>query len=324
MTSYLELKKATCTAKTVSSLATRLMHFGRFLTEADPGLDTPGRARPATSHRALPRIGRDAADSRKGTVITPGEQQRRVLAAGNPHRHHRLGLGGGPVPAADLPRRHPEAAQGPAALPARRRRPAARRGTARVAEPAARLRAAPAAGLRAADRRAARPRARLRARGPRLRRLAESATRQARQRADGAARRGSPRPHRHNHRDPLAGQPLPHPRYGGPPSSCSPTTAPPVPERRARGTRPRGPGRRARSRRPHQLRHTYATAMERRGVASDATFRRLCEEGGVRVPVLPASCGRGCLAAGHAVVSGVPVPSLRQMAGCGIKIGCIR
>ena len=34
---YLELKKATCTPKTVSSLATRLMHFGRFLTGTDPG-----------------------------------------------------------------------------------------------------------------------------------------------------------------------------------------------------------------------------------------------------------------------------------------------
>ena len=32
------LKMATCKPKTVSSLATRLMHFGRFLTGTDPGL----------------------------------------------------------------------------------------------------------------------------------------------------------------------------------------------------------------------------------------------------------------------------------------------
>jgi integrase/recombinase XerC len=74
----------------------------------------------------------------------------------------------------------------------------------------------------------------------------------------------------------------------------------------------------------HWIRHTTLTWVERRGVASDATFRRSREEGGVGVPALPASCDRGCLAAGHAVVSGVPVPSLHQMAGCGIKIGCIR
>jgi integrase len=35
---------------------------------------------------------------------------------------------------------------------------------------------------------------------------------------------------------------------------------------------------------PHQLCHTYATALERRGVASDATFRRWREEGS----------GKGC------------------------------
>ena len=40
MTAYLERKMATCKPKTVSSLATRLMHFGRFLTGTDPGLVT--------------------------------------------------------------------------------------------------------------------------------------------------------------------------------------------------------------------------------------------------------------------------------------------
>ena len=75
---------------------------------------------------------------------------------------------------------------------------------------------------------------------------------------------------------------------------------------------------------PHQWRHTLGTRLKRRGVASDATFRRLREEGGAGVSALRASREGVRLTAGHAVVSGVPAPSLHQMAGCGIKIGCIR
>lgn len=37
---YLRRKSATCRPKTVSSLATRMMHFGRFLTTVDPGLSS--------------------------------------------------------------------------------------------------------------------------------------------------------------------------------------------------------------------------------------------------------------------------------------------
>jgi len=78
---YLELKKATCTAKTVSSLATRLMHFGRFLTETDPGLETLAgldRQRHVEPYLAsLP----GTANSKKDAVITVAEQQRRLLAA---------------------------------------------------------------------------------------------------------------------------------------------------------------------------------------------------------------------------------------------------
>jgi site-specific recombinase XerD len=75
---------------------------------------------------------------------------------------------------------------------------------------------------------------------------------------------------------------------------------------------------------PHVLRHTAAMRLQRRGVASDATFRRLGEDGGVRVPALPGVQRLGGLAAGHAAGAGVPVPSLHLMAGCGIKISCIR
>ena len=83
MTAYLELKLATCKPKTVSSLATRLMHFGRFLTRTDPGLaalaglDRQRHIEPYLASAA------GAADSRTDTAITPGEQQQRILAARN-------------------------------------------------------------------------------------------------------------------------------------------------------------------------------------------------------------------------------------------------
>jgi integrase len=81
LVSYLELKKATCTAKTVSSLASRLTHFGRFLTQADPGLNTLAgldRHRHIEPYLAsLP----GAPSSKNDAVISVGEQQRRVLAA---------------------------------------------------------------------------------------------------------------------------------------------------------------------------------------------------------------------------------------------------
>jgi integrase len=83
MTAYLELKLATCKPKTVSSLATRLTHFGRFLTAADPGLAglaDLGRQRHIEPYLASASA---AVDSRTGTAITPGEQQQRVLAARN-------------------------------------------------------------------------------------------------------------------------------------------------------------------------------------------------------------------------------------------------
>ena len=80
---YLELKKATCTPKTVSSLATRLMHFGRFLTLADPGLSTlSGLDRQRHIEPYLAFLA-DAPNSKKDAVITIGEQQRRILAVGN-------------------------------------------------------------------------------------------------------------------------------------------------------------------------------------------------------------------------------------------------
>jgi integrase len=80
MTAYLELKLATCRPKTVSSLATRLMHFGRFLTSADPqlvtvaGLDRQRHIEPYLA--SLPA----APNSKNDGVLTVADQHRRVLA----------------------------------------------------------------------------------------------------------------------------------------------------------------------------------------------------------------------------------------------------
>ncbi|MGO9728327.1 MAG: tyrosine-type recombinase/integrase [Streptosporangiaceae bacterium] len=83
MTAYLECKTATCKPKTVSSLATRLMHFGRFLTETDPGLATLAaldRRRHIEPYLAsLP----SAPNTKNDAVITAGERLCRVLAVGN-------------------------------------------------------------------------------------------------------------------------------------------------------------------------------------------------------------------------------------------------
>src|SRR6202034_3213329 len=83
MTAYLELKRATCKPKTVSSLATRLMHFGRFLTAADPGL--AGLAALDRRRHIEPYLASlaDAANSKNDGVITIGERHCRVLAGRN-------------------------------------------------------------------------------------------------------------------------------------------------------------------------------------------------------------------------------------------------
>ncbi|MFI5066293.1 MAG: tyrosine-type recombinase/integrase [Streptosporangiales bacterium] len=83
MTAYLERKMATCKPKTVSSLATRLMHFGRFLTGTDPGLVTLAaldRRRHIEPWLAsLP----SAPNTKNDNVITIGERHCRVLAVAN-------------------------------------------------------------------------------------------------------------------------------------------------------------------------------------------------------------------------------------------------
>ena len=101
MTSCLNLKLATCKPKTVSSLATRLTHFGRFLTAADPGLaslaglDRQRHIEPYLASAA------DAADSRTGTAITPENSSSGSSRPGTSSpivrlvRGFRVGAGGG-------------------------------------------------------------------------------------------------------------------------------------------------------------------------------------------------------------------------------------
>lgn len=76
---YLERKRATCDRKTVSAMATRLKHFGVFLTDTDPTL---------TSVRDLDRRRHiepflaslvDAVSAKDGTPISIGDRNRRVV-----------------------------------------------------------------------------------------------------------------------------------------------------------------------------------------------------------------------------------------------------
>lgn len=74
--------------------------------------------------------------------------------------------------------------------------------------------------------------------------------------------------------------------------------------------------------RRHDLRHTGLTWLERRGVASDATFGNLREDGSVRVAVLAGFRLSRPFGRGHAVFSGVPGRRLREVTACVIQIGC--
>ena len=80
---YLERKRATCVAKTVSSLATRLAHFGRYLAAVDPdiaslnSLDRRRHIEPFLTSLT------SAVNSATGAPITVADRIRRVHAVGN-------------------------------------------------------------------------------------------------------------------------------------------------------------------------------------------------------------------------------------------------
>ncbi len=76
--------------------------------------------------------------------------------------------------------------------------------------------------------------------------------------------------------------------------------------------------------RPHRLRHTYGTELDRRGVASDATFRARREDGAVRGGC-PGPAGRRSRRQSEPPgQDGRDRSVLRQMPGCCVHCGCIR
>jgi len=80
MIAYLERKKATCHAKTVSAMATRLKHFGVFLSTVDPDLTT---VRDLDRRRHIePWLASlvDVVSEKDGQPISIGDRNRRVLA----------------------------------------------------------------------------------------------------------------------------------------------------------------------------------------------------------------------------------------------------
>jgi integrase len=80
LVAYLERKRATCVPKTVSSLASRLMHFGVFLAQTDPALSSIAgldRCRHIEPYLAALI---DARNSKNGAVISAAERSRRILA----------------------------------------------------------------------------------------------------------------------------------------------------------------------------------------------------------------------------------------------------
>lgn len=80
---YLERKEVTCTRKTVSSLATRLVHFGLFVTTVDPSLASPAQLTRCTHIEpylvSLPR----SPNTKSSGILSVAEQARRIRAAEN-------------------------------------------------------------------------------------------------------------------------------------------------------------------------------------------------------------------------------------------------
>jgi hypothetical protein len=124
LVAYLERKLATCRSKTVSSLATRLAHFGRFLAECDPGLESlAGLDRRRHIEPYLNSVA-NATSTKTSEAITVADQNRRIQAVG-----HMLAeiteWGWDDAPTRKLIFRRPSSpAAAAAGLCARRRRPA--------------------------------------------------------------------------------------------------------------------------------------------------------------------------------------------------------
>jgi integrase len=77
---YLERKAATCHAKTVTGMATRLAHFGRFLGEIDEGVASLAQLDRRRHIEPYLNALTTTVNSKNGALITRADQARRVLA----------------------------------------------------------------------------------------------------------------------------------------------------------------------------------------------------------------------------------------------------
>ncbi|MGI8757099.1 MAG: tyrosine-type recombinase/integrase [Acidimicrobiales bacterium] len=80
---YLERKTGTCRPKTVSSLATRLSHFGRFLADIDPELSSLSALERCRHIEPYLNSVAHALSTKTGEAITTADQSRRILAVSN-------------------------------------------------------------------------------------------------------------------------------------------------------------------------------------------------------------------------------------------------
>jgi integrase len=80
LVAYLERKRATCAPKTVSSLATRLKHFGVFLARIDPALHSIADLQRCQHIEPYLSAQVDAVNTKTDQVISVAERARRVLA----------------------------------------------------------------------------------------------------------------------------------------------------------------------------------------------------------------------------------------------------
>lgn len=80
MVAYLERKRATCAPKTITALATRLKHFGVFLAGVDPELDSIGALDRRKHIEPYLTWLVDATSIKNGEPITVADRSRRVLA----------------------------------------------------------------------------------------------------------------------------------------------------------------------------------------------------------------------------------------------------
>ncbi len=80
---YLERKTGTCQPKTVTGVATRLAHFGRFLGQVDPGLSSLAHLDRRRHIEPYLNSLTTMVSSKNGQPITRADQARRVLAVSN-------------------------------------------------------------------------------------------------------------------------------------------------------------------------------------------------------------------------------------------------